>query len=86
VIALARLSQRPIVPVVAVSSRRLRLRSWDQTAFSLPFGRIVVTYGDPILVPRHATAGELEEKRLEVEHALNEITERAYAMADKRRG
>ncbi len=86
VIALARLTQRPIMAVVAVSSRRFRVHSWDQTAFSLPFGRIVVTHGDPILVPRRASESELEAKRLEVEHALIAITERAYAIADKRRG
>jgi lysophospholipid acyltransferase (LPLAT)-like uncharacterized protein len=86
VIALARLSQRPIVPMVAVSSRRRRMRSWDQTALALPFGRIVVHYGDPVMVPRRASESELEAKRLEVEGALKAITEQAYAIADKHRG
>ena len=86
VVALARLSQRPILPMVAVSSNRFRVRSWDRTALSLPFSRIVGVYGDPIWVPRHATEGELEEKRLEVERALKTITDRAYAIADRRHG
>ena len=86
VIALARLSQRPIIPVVAVTSNRLRLGSWDRTALNLPFGRIAFVHADPILVPRRATQDELEEKRLEVERALTAITDRAYAIADKRRG
>ncbi len=86
VIALARLSQRPIIPVVAVTSRRTRLGSWDRTALALPFGRIVFVSADPILVPRRATDSELEEKRREVERALAAITNRAYAIADRRRG
>ena len=86
VIALARLSQRPIVPAVVVTSNRLRLGSWDRTALNLPFSRIVFVHADPILVPRRAAENELEEKRLEVVRALNAITARAYAIADRRRG
>ncbi len=86
VIALARLSQRPVLPMVAVSSNRFRARSWDRTALSLPFGRIAGIYADPIWVPRRATESELEDKRLEVERSLNAITERAYAIADRRHG
>lgn len=86
VIALARLAQRPVVPLVVVTSNRLRLGSWDRTAFNLPLSRIVFIYADPVLVPRRATEGELEEKRREVERALIAITDRAYAIADRRHG
>ncbi len=86
VIALARLSQRPIIPAVIVSSNRFRLGSWDRTVFNLPFSRIAFVHGDPVTVPRRASEAELEEKRLEVERALIAITARAYAIADRRRG
>lgn len=86
VIALARLSQRPIVPVIAVASNHTRLGSWDRTALGLPFSRIVAMTGDPIVVPRHATERDLEELRLAVEGALTALTERAYAIAGRRRG
>src|SRR5690606_28553434 len=40
VIALGRLSRRPIMPVAFVSSRRREIgSSWDRTTISLPFGR-----------------------------------------------
>lgn len=86
VIALARLSQRPIIPAVVVSSNRFRLGSWDRTVFNLPFSRIAFVHGDPVMVPRRASEVELEEKRLEVERTLIAITDRAYAIADRRRG
>ena len=86
VVALARVSQRPIVPLVVVTSNRLRLGSWDRTALNLPFSRIVFVYADPILVPRRATESEAEDKRLEVERALIAITAHAHAIADRRRG
>jgi hypothetical protein len=38
------------------------------------------------MVPRRATDSELEAKRREVEGALKALTERAYAIADRRRG
>ena len=82
VIALARLSQRPIIPAVVVSSNRFRVRTWDRAAFSLPFGRNAFVHAGPIWVPRRATESELEDKRLEVERALKAITARAYAIAD----
>ena len=85
VVALGRLSQRPIVPVVVVTSNRLRLGSWDRTALNLPFSRIVFVSADPILVPRRATESEAEDKRLEVERALIAITARAHAIADSGR-
>ncbi len=83
VVALGRLTQRPIVPVVLVTGNRLRLRSWDRTSLNLPFGRAAFVYGDAILVPRHATQNELEEKRLEIERSLAAITARAYAITDR---
>ncbi len=86
VIALARLTQRPIVPAVVVTSNRFHLGSWDRTVFNLPFGRAAFVHADPITVPRRATESELEDKRLEVERALIAVTERAYAIADRRHG
>ncbi len=86
VIALARLTQRPIIPAIVVSSNRFRIRSWDRTVFNLPFSRIAFVHGDPVFVPRHASESALEEKRLEVERALNAVTARAYAIADRRHG
>jgi lysophospholipid acyltransferase (LPLAT)-like uncharacterized protein len=86
VIALARLTQRPIIPAVVVTRNRFNVRSWDRTAINLPFGRAVFVHAGPIMVPRRAGEGELEEKRLEVERALTDVTARAYAIADRRHG
>src|SRR5690606_33886381 len=55
IVTLARLSGRPILPVAYATSRRKVLeKTWDKTTINLPFGRLAVVYGDPILVPRHA--------------------------------
>ena len=86
IVALARLTQRPIIPAVIVTRNRFHVGSWDRSAVNLPFGRAVFVHAGPITVPRRAAKDELEQKRLEVEHALIEITARAYALADRRHG
>jgi len=43
----------------------------------LPFSRGLFVYGAPIEVAPHADARAMEEARLALERALNEVTERA---------
>lgn len=87
VIALARLSGRPIVPVAFVSSRRREIgSSWDRTTISLPFGRAVCVIGDPVWVAADADEDALAAACTVVETRLNAVTERAHAVADGGRG
>jgi lysophospholipid acyltransferase (LPLAT)-like uncharacterized protein len=83
VIALARLSGRPVIPVGFASSRRRVVRSWDRTTLSLPFGRMACVFGDPVAVSARAGADELEAKRLTLQGALNAVEKRAYAVVDR---
>jgi lysophospholipid acyltransferase (LPLAT)-like uncharacterized protein len=85
-ILLARITGRPIVPVAIASSRRLTFNSWDRTTISLPFGRTACVGAEPIFVPRRAEAAELEALRLELEQKLNLVYDRAYEIADGKRG
>ena len=79
-IALARLSGASIVPSAYSVSRRRILGSWDCFVLALPFSRGVFLWGDPVEVPRDADAAMLEAKRIEVEDAMNALTDRADAM------
>jgi lysophospholipid acyltransferase (LPLAT)-like uncharacterized protein len=86
IVALARVSGRPIVPTAFASSRRYEMSSWDRITISLPFGRTACVFAQPITVPANADDALLETKRLEVEAALNAASDRAYAIVEKRRG
>lgn len=79
VIAAARLSGAPIVPLAFSSSRRRVLGSWDRFVLALPFGRGVFVWGEAIHVPR---GGDPETYRARLEEAMNAIT----AAADRRCG
>ena len=70
VIALARLSGAPIVPMAVGASREWRLRSWDEFRIPRPFARCVVRFGEPMRVARAADRAGEEATRKDVEAAL----------------
>jgi lysophospholipid acyltransferase (LPLAT)-like uncharacterized protein len=80
IVALAKLSGRPIVPTAVATSRRIEFRTWDRATLGLPFGRAAVVAGDFIRVPPDADDAEMEALRLKVERGLDEAHRQAYAM------
>lgn len=79
VIEIARISQKPIVPVTYGATRKRVFSSWDRFVLPYPFSRILFLWGDPIHVPREIDAAGLESLRLKVENELNRLTEQADA-------
>ncbi|HYB43248.1 MAG TPA: lysophospholipid acyltransferase family protein [Candidatus Methylomirabilis sp.] len=74
IVALARLSGAPIVPIAVGASSEWRLRSWDQFRIPKPFSRCVVRFGDPISVSGAADRAAEEAARKEVEAALRALS------------
>jgi 3-deoxy-D-manno-octulosonic-acid transferase len=79
IVTLARLSGRPIMPLAVASSRFLTFNSWSRMTVNLPWSKLVSVIGEPIFVPAE-TEGEHARYRQQVEDALNQVTERAYAL------
>jgi lysophospholipid acyltransferase (LPLAT)-like uncharacterized protein len=77
VIAAARLSGSPVVPVAYSARPFRRLRSWDRTLLPLPFSRGLFLYDEPLEIPRSAGDEEQEELRLELERRLDRLTDEA---------
>ena len=73
-VALARLSGAPIVPIALGASPSWRLRSWDEFVIPKPFARCVVRFGEPIRVPRTADRATQEAARKDVESALRALS------------
>ena len=87
VIKLARATGVPIAPLALATSRRVAIgSSWDRTSLNLPFGRLAMVSGKFQHVPTDADDGSLESYRLALETELNRITDRAYAIVDRRDG
>lgn len=83
IITLAKKSGRPIYPLAIANSRRhVFENSWDKTALPLPFGRMAVVIAEPMLIDKNADDAALESARAALETTLEQITLRAYALAD----
>ncbi|MEM6665689.1 MAG: lysophospholipid acyltransferase family protein [Pseudomonadota bacterium] len=83
IVMLARFSGRPIYPVAVATSRRITLNSWDKASVNLPFSRMALSLGPPILVPTDADAEALEAAQQAVTDGLDLATARAYAIVDR---
>ena len=77
VVALARMTGAPVVPMALGASSEWRARSWDGFRVPKPFARCVVRFGDPLRVARSAGRQADESPRKEIEAALREVTWRA---------
>jgi len=76
-IAAARLSGAPILPVSYAVSRRRVLGSWDRFIVALPFSRGTFRWGTPIIVAADADAAAMEAARQAVEEQLNRLSAEA---------
>ena len=80
VVQLARLSGRPVFPLVFACSRGHRFNSWDRFLLPFPFGRGVFVLGEPLVYeqgeePEHfrqRLAGAMEKAGRQARHCLEE--------------
>lgn len=82
VIALARLTRLPIMPVTYSVPSPLRLRSWDRFIVPRPHTAVRVVYGEPLWVAADADADAREVSRMALESELRRITREADGRDD----
>lgn len=73
VIMLGQKTCYPIVPVMVHHSKCWELPSWDRFCIPKPFSKVVLIYGDPIIIPSKLEKSEIEEYRILLEKRLNEM-------------
>ncbi|MFB3787152.1 MAG: lysophospholipid acyltransferase family protein [bacterium] len=81
IIQLARLTGIPITPICLSASRCHRFNSWDRFVLPYPFGTIYLASSESIHIPRDLPRSGFEAKRMELEHAMRQVTETADALA-----
>lgn len=72
-VLIARDTGAPILPVIAVAKWAWEINSWDRHKLALPFTRIVVEYGEPLLVKADANHEDVEAACRLVEERLKEL-------------
>lgn len=75
IIAAARISGQPILPIALVAHPRILFGSWDRTQLPLPFAHVVVAYGEPMPV-------EKDPENVREEAALKELAARLEAVRE----
>jgi lysophospholipid acyltransferase (LPLAT)-like uncharacterized protein len=80
VVYAAKITGLPIVPFHFAAKSQKRVRSWDQMMIPRPLTRGVFVYGEPLVVPRD---GDVEEWRLKIETAMNDLADQAEAEVKK---
>lgn len=76
-LTLARLSGIPIVPVSFSASFAKQLTSWDRFMIPLPFSRVVVEVGEPILIAESDDKSQIDLQRAMLAERLNHLTHEA---------
>lgn len=79
VVAIARATGLPIVPVAIAARPALRFPSWDGTLLPLPFARVRIAGGAPLRVPADASRERLEALRAQLEQELERLEAAAEA-------
>jgi hypothetical protein len=77
IIALARQTGIPIIPMTYSAKKAKIFASWDRFMLPVPFTRCRVIYGNPVFVPDRADAAAFEQCRIELENELQRITTEA---------
>lgn len=74
ILALARHTRSPLVPMSMAASPCWRFRSWDRTVLAKPFSRIVLSFGRPMWISQDTTEEQLEVLRGELGQSLDQLT------------
>lgn len=82
IVSLARMAEYPIQPVAFSARPSIRLSSWDQSLFPLPFARVVCAYGEPIQVDADTARDEQAEQAIarRLDEALTDLHHAADAV------
>jgi lysophospholipid acyltransferase (LPLAT)-like uncharacterized protein len=76
VIYLAKHCKIPIVPLVFMPGREIRLPTWDKTRIPIPFSRCIVTSVDPIVVPDEMDDSEFDNQIEKIEDVFAGLEKR----------
>lgn len=76
-VMLARLTERPLLPVAFATRPEFRLGSWDRMILPVPFGKGTFVYGDLLWVERQADGDEAEAAAAELARRLDGLSDRA---------
>ena len=73
-IQLAGITKLPLFPMTFSAKNKVTLNTWDKFILPLPFTRCSINFGSPINLASRSSKELVEEKRLELETQLNQLS------------
>jgi lysophospholipid acyltransferase (LPLAT)-like uncharacterized protein len=73
-IQLAGITKLPLFPMTFSAKNKIILNTWDKFILPLPFTRCSINFGSPINLVSRSSEELVEEKRLELEKQLNQLS------------
>ena len=80
---LSKATGNPIIPFHLESDRHWTMKSWDRSQIPKPFARIGLAFAPPIVVPRDADEGALDQWRARLEAALADCERRSAELVNR---
>jgi hypothetical protein len=71
---LAAITKLPLFPMTFSAKNKVALNTWDKFILPLPFTRCCINFGSPIYLASRTSEELVEEKRLELETQLNQLS------------
>ena len=71
---LAAITRLPLFPMTFSAKNKVALNTWDKFILPLPFTRCSINFGSPIYLASRTSEELIEEKRLELETQLNQLS------------
>jgi len=69
-IAIARTSGMPILPVIITAEKKWIFNSWDKFIIPKPFSKIIIKYEEEIYIPQNSSQDRLNKFRTEIQNSL----------------
>jgi lysophospholipid acyltransferase (LPLAT)-like uncharacterized protein len=73
-VQLAGITRLPLFPMTFSAKNKVVLNTWDKFILPLPFTRCSINFGSPIYLASRTSEELVEEKRLELETQLNQLS------------
>ena len=73
-VQLAGITRLPLFPMTFSAKKKVALNTWDKFILPLPFTRCSINFGSPIYLTSRTSEELVEEKRLELEKQLNQLS------------
>jgi lysophospholipid acyltransferase (LPLAT)-like uncharacterized protein len=73
-VQLAGITKLPLFPMTFSAKNKVVLNTWDNFILPLPFTRCSINFGSPIYIASRSSEELVEEKRLELETELNQLS------------